>query len=405
MRNIPFSPPDIREADIRKVESVLRSGWITTGNETAAFEKALKEYTCSGGVICLSSGTAALIMALKLLGIGAGDEVITTPYTYTATAAAIIAVGARPVFADIYSNSYEIDPDSLRAKLTPRTKAVIPVDYAGIPANYDGIKDVLIDGKQLFSPRTALESELGRPFIIGDAAHALGAEYKGTKIGNVADFTAFSFHAVKNLTTAEGGALLWRDNLLSNSEFYTRASALSVNGQSKSAYQKSLGSNFSYDVTEFGYKCNMPDVLAALALTGLSRYNETLSIRRKIVEFYNSKLKAPELILPVHETIDYKSSYHLYPIRIKGIGEAERNGIIESLYAKGISANVHYKPLPLLTAYKNAGYKIEDVPNAYNMYINEITLPLYSTLSLTDAEYVVECLLEIIYETRKNRRK
>lgn len=396
-RNVSFSPPDITEKEIEKVSEVLRSGWITTGPVTKEFEKQIAEYCGTGAAVCLNSATACAEMALRLLGIGPGDEVITTAYTYTATASVICHVGAKIVMADVKKDSYQMDYEKLELLINENTKAIIPVDLAGIPCDYDAIFDVVERKKGLFRPSTELQEAIGRVAVIADSAHAFGATWHGKKVGSIADFTSFSFHAVKNLTTAEGGALTWKMIPGINSEdIYKKCMLFSLHGQSKDALAKTKLGAWEYDIVAPYYKCNMTDIMAAIGSVQLSRYSELLRKREKIIRKYDDRLNREGLDLLKHFTSEYESSGHLYLVRIPGKERGEVNEIIEFLAQQGVAANVHYKPLPMLTAYKNLGFKIEDYPNAYEMFKNEISLPLHTLLSDEDIEYVIENFLHCI---------
>lgn len=399
MRKIPFSPPDISEHEIEYVTDILRSGWITTGPKTKELEQRLKEYLGVNAIACLGSATASLELALRVLGIGAGDEVITCAYTYTATAAVIDHVGAQIVFVDCMENSTELDYDALENAITEKTKAVIPVDLGGIPCDYDRIFEIVERKKALFRPQSEYQKKMGRAAVIADSAHALGAEYKGRKIGTVADFSAFSFHAVKNLTTAEGGALAWNGiDGVSNEETYSLIQHLSLHGQSRDAYLKSELGSWEYDIIGTWYKCNMTDILAGVGLAQLERYPELLKKRRAYIEKYDAALKPLGVQTPEHYNAEHTSSGHLYLTRIPGITDGERREIIVKMAERGIATNVHYKPLPMMTAYKNLGFDIKDFPNARAYYENEITLPLYTRLTDEDVEYIIENYTSIIKE-------
>lgn len=396
MRNIPFSPPDITQAEIEEVVEALRSGWITTGPRTKEFEKQIAAYCGTGRAVCLNSATAALELTLRALGIGPGDEVITSAYTYTASASPIVHVGATPVLVDTGKDSYEMDYNALSAAVTERTKAVIPVDVGGILCDYDRIFSIMEEKKALFSPANAIQKQIGRVIVVADSAHGLGAERKGVRSGNIADFTTFSFHAVKNLTTAEGGAVTWREHLgLDGEELYRQYMLMSLHGQSKDALAKTKLGAWEYDVTAPLYKCNMTDIMAAIGLAQLKRYPEMLLRRQSLVRQYNEAL--PESVLrPGHLRSDAISSCHLYLARLEGKRLAERNAVIERMAERGVACNVHYKPLPLLTAYKNLGFDIKDYPNAYAQFENELTLPLHTLLTDEDVAYICESLKAVL---------
>lgn len=395
-----FSPPDISQEEIDEVIDTLRSGWITTGPKTKLLEQEITKYTNSQNSVCLNSATAAMEMILRLFEIGEGDEVITTPYTYSATAAVILHVGATPVFADVKEDSFLIDPNEIKKKITDKTKAIIPVDIAGYPCDYDEIFKVAQDNR-LFNPKKgSYQERLGRILILADGAHSLGAIYKGRTVGSVADFTCFSFHAVKNVTTAEGGVVTWKNNDLNSDEIYKELKTLSLHGQSKDAFAKNKAGSWEYDIVFPGYKCNMTDISASLGLIQLQRYKDMLLNNRITMfqEYLSCLCQVEGLILPRYRSInqDTVSSCHLFMLRVEDISSSERNQIIASLAEKGIPTNVHYKPLPLLTAYKNWGYEMHDYPNAYNMYKNQITLPLHTLLTIEDMVTVTSALKEVL---------
>ncbi len=400
MRNIPFSPPDIGEAEIREVADALASGWITTGKRTKEFEKRLADFIGTQKVVCLSSATAAMETTLRILGIGPGDEVITTAYTYTATASVIHHVGAKIVLADVLPGSFEIDPARVADKITEKTKAVMPVDLGGRVCDSNPIREVIERKKGLFQPNSDLQRLFGRVVILSDSAHALGAIRAGKNCGQIADFTCYSFHAVKNLTTAEGGAVTWLDYPgLDSDALYREYMLASLHGQSKDAFSKNQAGSWEYDILYPAYKCNMTDIQAAIGLRQLDRYPDMLARRREIVRRYD------DAFLPLggeplrHFDIDGISSCHLYLLRFPGIDERERNEIIRRLAEKGIAANVHYKPLPLLTAYRNMGFLMEDYPNAYAQYRNEVSLPLYTRLTDEDVDYIIDAVSEELRRT------
>lgn len=399
MRKIPFSPPDISELEIQYVADALRSGWITTGPKTKELERRLAEYIGINRVACLNSATASLELALRILGIGPGDEVITCAYTYTATASVINHVGAKTVFADCGRDSTEIDYDSLEHLINGNTKAIIPVDLAGIPCDYDRIFNIVESRKSLFRPNNKYQSAIGRVAVIADAAHAMGAEYKGKKTGSVADFSSFSFHAVKNLTTAEGGALAWNTVPgIDDAEIYNLIQLLSLHGQSRDALAKDEGGSWEYDIIGTWYKCNMTDIMAGMGLAQLERYEGLLKKRRAYIEKYDNALKPLGIQTLDHYNDEHTSSGHLYLTRVPGISDAQRREIIEKMAEAGIATNVHYKPLPLMTAYKNLGFDIADFPNALAYYENEITLPLYTKLTDEDVEYIIDNYVSILKE-------
>ena len=394
---ISFSPPDISELEISEVAEALRSGWITTGPRTKQLEKNIADLIGTERCVCLNSQTACAEMALHVLGIGAGDEVITTAYTYTASASVIAHVGAKIVLVDTQKDSLEMDYDALLGAITEKTKAIIPVDLAGIPCDYDRIFDIAQSKRHLFKPSNEIQKALGRIAIMADTAHAFGAMRKGKMVGNIADFSSFSFHAVKNFTTAEGGALTWRTiDGISNDDIYKKLQLLSLHGQSKDALAKTKLGAWEYDIVGTYYKCNMTDVAAAIGLKQLQRYPEMLARRRKIIEKYDAALIPLGVKTLRHYSDEYSSSGHLYITRIPGITEAERNEIIIKMAERGIACNVHYKPLPMHTAYKNLGFDIKDYPNAYENYAGEITLPLHTRLSDEEVDYVIENFVEIL---------
>lgn len=399
MMKIPFSPPDITEREIEAVAEAMRSGWITTGPRTKKLEKQIAAFCGNSNVVCLNSATAALEMTLRVLGIGPGDEVITSAYTYTASASVVAHVGARLVLIDTADNSLEMDYDAVERAVNERTKAVIPVDLAGIPCSYDKIFDIMERKKDLFFPRNKIQRAIGRVAVIADGAHALGAVYHGSMVGAVADFTSFSFHAVKNLTTAEGGAALWRSvNGISDEDIYKKYQLLSLHGQNKDALAKSRPGAWEYDIKGTYFKCNMTDVLAAIGLIQIERYSALLKRRREIIEQYNDGLKDLSVSVLPHYTKDYTSSGHLYLVRLLGRDAAYRNEFIEKMAERGVAANVHYKPLPMHTAYKEMGFDIRDYPCAYAMYENEISLPLHTKLSDADVSYVLETFCKVYKE-------
>lgn len=397
---IPFSPPDITDVEINNVVEVLKSGWITTGPKTKEFEKKIAEYCNTKRAICLNSATAGLEMTLRTLGIGFGDEVITCAYTYTASASVIHHVGAEIVLVDTAKNSYQMDYEQLRNAITEKTKAIICVDLAGVPCDYDTIFEVVNAKKKLFSSNNELQEAIGRVTVIADGAHSFGATYKGKMSGNIADFTSFSFHAVKNLTTAEGGAVTWRSiEGVDNEEIYKRYNCLSLHGQTKDALAKTKIGSWEYDIIEPAYKCNMTDIMAAIGIGQLERYEGILNYRKEIIARYNKALMLKnDIHILKHFTNGCISSGHLYLARLVGRDEKFRNEVITKMAEAGIATNVHYKPLPLLTAYKNLGFTIEDYPNAYDMFKNEITLPLNTLISLEEVDYVINKLNECIKE-------
>lgn len=390
-RNIPFSPPDISDSEINEVADALRSGWITTGPRTKELEAKIAAWVGTAKCVCLNSQTACAEMTLRLLGIGEGDEVITTAYTYTATASVIAHVGAKVVLIDTQKDSLEMDYDALEAAIGDKTKAVIPVDLAGIPCDYDRIYSIVEANRHLFKPANRYQEAIGRIAVLCDAAHAFGAKRQGRMVGAIADFSSFSFHAVKNFTTAEGGAVTWRTIPgISDEEIYKQYQLLSLHGQSKDALAKTQLGAWEYDIVGTYYKCNMTDIAAAIGLKQFERYPEMLKRRRSIIEKYDAELRPLGIETLTHYSDTWESSGHLYLTKIPGIAEKQRNEIILKLAEQGVSTNVHYKPLPMHTAYKNMGFDIADYPNAYAHFANEITLPLYTILSDEDVVYVVE---------------
>ena len=400
--NIPFSPPDISEVEINEVVDTLKSGWITTGPKVKELERRIADYVGTEKCVCLNSQTACAELALRFLGIGPGDEVITTAYTYTASASVICHVGAKPVLIDIAPNGFEMDYSKLEAAISCNTKAVIPVDLGGIPCDYKKIYEIVERKRSLFNPNNDIQKAFGRILVLADTAHSLGAERYGKRTGSLADFSSFSFHAVKNLTTAEGGALTW-NNIpgISNEQVYREIQLLSLHGQSKDALAKSQLGSWEYDIVGTYYKFNMTDIMGALGLGQLSRYDSMLERRREItVKFDNAFIKYGIYTLP-HLRGDYKSCYHLYITRVPGITAEQRNEIINKMAEKGISCNVHYKPLPMHTAYKNMGFDIIDYPNSYAFFMNEITLPLHTKLTDEQVDYIIDNYTSIVSEYLK----
>ena len=394
--NIPFSPPDISDSEIDEVIDTLKSGWITTGPKTKKFENDITSYCGSAKTVCLSSATTSLEMTLRILGIGKGDEVIVPAYTYTASCSVICHVGATPVIVDSQTDSVEMDYDLMADAISEKTKAIIPVDIAGILCDYDKIFEVVEDKKELFNPNSDLQKSFNRIVVIADCAHGFGAEKNKKKSGTFADFTCFSFHAVKNLTTAEGGAVTWiSHDGIDNDELYKKYQIYSLHGQTKDALAKTTGS-WEYDILIPGYKCNMTDIQASIGLVQLNRYDDLLKRRHEIIAKYDAAFSEYPFITQSHKTENSISSGHLYLLRIEDIDMEKRNEIISKMGERGVSTNVHYKPLPLLTAYKNLGFDIADYPNAYNLFLNEISLPLYSTLSDEAVDYIIDSLLEVV---------
>lgn len=401
MKKIQFSPPDIREEDIKSVSEVLRSGWITTGPKTLEFEKKLADYLGTDSVVCCSSCTIGMEMILRVLGIGPGDEVIVPAYTYTASASVIDHVGAKIVFCDTAKDSFWMDCDHLSSLITEATKAIIVVDLAGSICDYERIYQVIEDKQQLFKPRNEVQAAFGRVVVIADSAHALGAKRifrgKWSKAGNIADFTAFSFHAVKNLTTAEGGAITWKPCCaIDNDEMELKFNHLILHGQSKTAYSKIQENNWEYDILYPAYKGNMTDIMAALGISQMKRLDEILSRRKAIIESYQEGFDS-KMISYNESYNDYMlSSGHLFLMRVNNYSETERNDLINELIKSGISVNVHYKPLPMMTAYKNMGFDISDYPNSFCQYQNEITLPVHMMLSNDDIDYIIQTVKRLV---------
>lgn len=396
---IPFSPPDITQLEIDEVIDTLKSGWITTGPKTKLFEKKVAEYCNTSKAVCLNSATAALELTLRLLGIGEGDEVITSAYTYSASASVIHHVGAKIVLVDTGKDSFHISYEQLEQVITEKTKAIIPVDIAGVMCDYDKIFEIVKSKQNFFKPSSKIQEAIGRVIIVADAAHSFGATYKGKKSGEVADFTCFSFHAVKNLTTAEGGAVTWKDIPgIDNEDIYKQFMLLSLHGQTKDALSKTKLGSWEYDIVYPAYKYNMTDIQASLGLAQLKRYPEMLERRRQIIEMYDKALLNDNVTALKHYGENFSSSGHLYLLRLLGKDESYRNKVIEKMAEKGVATNVHYKPLSMLTAYKNLGFDIKDYPNAYEMYKNEITLPLHTLLTNEQVEYVIKSFKEIIEE-------
>ena len=397
--NIPFSPPDIIEDEINEVIDTLKSGWITTGPKTKELERRLSEFTTTPKTVCLNSATAALELVLRVLGIGEGDEVIVPAMTYTASCSVIYHVGAKAVIVDIQKDGHEMDYEALENAITEKTKAVIPVDLAGIPCDYDKIFEVVNAKKSLFKANSEYQKKLGRIAVVADGAHALGSVYKGVRVGAVADFTTFSFHAVKNFTTAEGGSVTWKENpSFDNEELYKEFQIYSLHGQTKDALAKTKAGSWEYDIVIPGYKCNMTDIMASIGLVQLDRYPKLLERRVELVEQYNKAFEGSRVVPLVHYTATYKSSGHLYITHIKGATYEQRGEIITKMAERGISCNVHYKPLPLLTAYSNLGFDINNYPNAYDYFANEVTLPLHTRLSDEDVKVIVENFKEVVAE-------
>lgn len=396
-RNIPFSPPDMSEMEIQEVAEALRSGWITTGPKTKEFERLIALCCGTSKVVCLSSATACMENILRALGVGPGDEVITCAYTYTASASVTCHVGATVKLVDTAPNTFEMDYDKLAEAITEKTKVIIPVDLGGVVCDYDRIFAAVESKKQLFKPANDIQAAFGRVIVLADAAHAFGAKWHGKMCGSIADFTSFSFHAVKNLTTAEGGALTWRDHDgIDNEALYKHFQLLSLHGQNKDALAKTKLGAWEYDIIAPYYKCNMTDVMAGIGLAQLKRYPEMLYRRRQIIERYNDALKDLPVQVLNHYGDDHSSSGHLYLTRLLDKSMEERNEIIVKMAERGIACNVHYKPLPMMTAYKALGFDIKDYPNAYNQFVNEVTLPLHTRLSDEDVAYIIGNYLEVL---------
>ena len=395
--NIPFSPPDMTEAEVKEVAEASLSGWITTGPRTKEFERQIASYVGVNKAVCLNSQTACAEMALRLLGIGAGDEVIVPAYTYTATASVVCHVGAKLVMVDVQPDCLEMDYEALEKAITPATKAIIPVDLAGIPCDYDRIFAIVERKKHLFQPSNDIQRAIGRVAISADAAHAFGASYHGKMVGSIADFTSFSFHAVKNLTTAEGGALTWRPIPgIDEDELYHMAQLYSLHGQSKDALAKTKVGAWEYDIVGPWYKCNMTDIMAALGLVQLKRYPSLLERRKQIIHRYDEAFRPLGIEVLNHYSEQHQSSGHLYITRIPGADIERRQEIIVKMAEQGIATNVHYKPLPMMTAYKNLGFDITDYPNAYARFANEITLPLHTCLTDEEVQYVIDNFVAIV---------
>ena len=395
--NIPFSPPDMSEAEVLEVAEALRSGWITTGPKTKEFERLLAMCCQTDKVVCINSATACMELTLRVLGVGPGDEVIVPAYTYTATASVVCHVGATPVMVDSQMDNVEMDYDKMADAITERTKFIIPVDLGGIVCDYDKIFAAVESKKYLFKPANELQRAYGRVIVMADAAHAFGAKWHDRICGEIADFTSFSFHAVKNLTTAEGGALTWRTKEgVDNEMLYKQFQLLSLHGQNKDALAKTKLGAWEYDIIAPYYKCNMTDVMAGIGLAQLHRYSEMLRRRRQIIERYSEALKNCNVKVLNHYGDDYSSSGHLYLVRLLNMDVEQRNEVIVKMAERGIACNVHYKPLPMMTAYKSLGLDIANYPNTYNLYRNEVTLPLHTRLTDEEVEYVITNFVEII---------
>lgn len=400
MMNIPFSPPDITEEEIAEVVDTLRTGWITTGPKTKLFEQQIAAFCGTKKAVCLSSQTACAEMTLRILGVGPGDEVIVPAYTYTASASVIYHVGATPVMIDCKPNSYEMDYDKLENAITAKTKVIIPVDIAGVMCDYDRIFDIVEKKRSYFIPSAnPIQLALGRVIVMADAAHAFGARQNGKMCGEVADFTNFSFHAVKNMTTAEGGAATWREIPgIDSNELYKNYMLMTLHGQTKDAFAKDKGTSWEYDVVNTQYKCNMPDVLAAIGLAQLRRYPKILDRRHELIERYNKAFEGLDIQVLNHKDENHRSSGHLYFVRFLGKDAAFRNKFYDRMKEQGVSCNVHFKPLPMMTAYRQKGFDIVDFPYAYQMHKNQLTLPLNSVLTDEEAQYVIDTFLKTYQE-------
>ena len=404
MKPIPFSPPDMTEVEAKAASEAILSGWITTGPRTKQLEKAVADFCNVPNCVCLNSQTACSEMALHLLGVGPGDEVIVPAYTYTASCSVICHVGATPVLVDSQKDSLEMDYEKVSQLINEKTKVIIPVDLAGVPCDYDKIYRIINSKKALFKPNNKIQKAFGRIIVLADTAHALGAKYNGKMIGSVADFSSFSFHAVKNVTTAEGGALAWNDIPgIDSGELYHQLQLLSLHGQSKDALSKNKLGQWEYDVIGPWYKCNMTDVLASIGLAQMSRYSELLLRRKDIVRKYNNGFKDLDVQVLNHLDENRQSSCHLYLVRLNGFTIKQRNRFIELMAEQGIACNVHYKPLPMFTAYKQLGFDIKNYPNAYDFYHNEVTLPLHTCLSDEDVERVIVTFKNVYRQIKEEK--
>ena len=399
LRNIPFSPPDMTEAEANEVREAILSGWITTGPKIKEFELLISICCQTPKAVALNSATAAMELTLRVLGVGPGDEVIVPAYTYTATASVGCHIGAKVVMVDVAPDSFEIDYDRIADAITEKTKVIMPVDLGGVMCNYERVFAAVESKRELFRPANDIQKAFGRVIVLADAAHAFGARWHNRMCGEVADFTSFSFHAVKNLTTAEGGAVTWRPiEGIDDECLYKQYQLLSLHGQNKDALAKTQLGAWEYDIIAPDYKCNMTDISAAIGLVQIRRYAELLHRRREIIERYNEALKDCNVQVLNHYGEGHQSSGHLYLVRLLGKDSAYRNEVIRKMAERGIACNVHYKPLPMMTAYKNLGFDIKDYPNAYHQFENEITLPLHTRLSDEDVEYIIQNLIEIISE-------
>lgn len=395
---IPFSPPDITEAEANEVRDALLSGWITTGPRTKELERQIASYCHTDKAVCLNSATACLESVLRVLGIGPGDEVITSAYTYTASASVICHVGAKVVLIDTKKDSWEMDYDMMDDAINERTKAIIPVDLGGVPCDYDRIFDIVDSKKHLFRPNNDIQKAIGRIVVTADAAHAFGASRHDRMVGSIADFTSFSFHAVKNFTTAEGGALTWRPiEGVDNDALYKEFQLLSLHGQSKDALAKTQLGAWEYDIVSPAYKCNMTDIMAAIGLVQMKRYEGLLARRREMIGMYDEALRGHDIQVLNHYNAEHRSSGHLYLVRLLGKDEAFRNNVITEMAKRDIACNVHYKPLPMMTAYKTLGFDIKDFPNAYGQFRNEVTLPLHTRLTDEQIDYLLKNFIDIAF--------
>ena len=393
---IPFSPPDITDEEIKEVTEVLKSGWITTGPKTKELEEKIAGFCHTDRAVALNSATACMEMTLRLFEIGPGDEVIVPAYTYTASASVVVHVGATLKLVDVGADSYHIDYDKLEELITDKTKAIIPVDIAGVMVDYNRIRDIVMDKRGLFKPQGKLQEALGHILILADSAHGFGASRKGKMSGEDADFTSFSFHAVKNFTTAEGGALVWRHIPgVDDDEIYHQLMLLTLHGQSKDALAKTKLGAWEYDIVGPYFKCNMTDIMAGIGLAQFRRYEGLLARRKEIIEKYTKGISGDNIQILANYGSDFKSSGHLFLVRVLSMNEEDRNNLITKMAEKGIATNVHYKPLPMHTAYKNMGFDIKDFPNSYKMYHNEITLPLHTLLTDEQVDYVINTFNEL----------
>ena len=400
MMNIPFSPPDISEEEIAEVVDTLRSGWITTGPKTKKFEQEIAKLSGTKKAVCLSSQTACAEMTLRVLGVGPGDEVIVPTYTYTASCSVIYHVGATPVMIDCKPNSYEMDYDKVEEAITAKTKVIIPVDLAGVVCDYDRIFEIVEKKRSLFKPsENPVQLALGRIIVMSDAAHAFGAQWHGKMCGEIADFTNFSFHAVKNMTTAEGGAATWREIPgVDSNALYKQYMLMTLHGQTKDAFAKDKGTSWEYDVVNTQYKCHMPDVLAAIGLAQMRRYDKMLARRHELIERYNKAFEGLNIQVLDHKGEDHRSSGHLYFVRFLGKDAEFRNKFYDRMKEQGVNCNVHFKPLPMMTAYKQKGFDIVDFPYAYNMHKNQLTLPMNSVMTDEEAQYVIDTFIKTYKE-------